>query len=134
MLPGASVIAVHAPTGTRHEAFTRTDGRFDLLNAQVGPFVKTSRNADSESFLSVAGRSGRYNNIQIDGAVNNDLFGPARQGFRLGPSEVAADHRGGGNRRSKTRGCDGPLRRRESRWAAPHAPLSPDASSVHWPG
>ena len=27
--------------------------------------------------LSVAGRSGRYNNLQIDGAVNNDLFGLA---------------------------------------------------------
>ena len=46
----------------------------------MGPYVKTSRNADSESFLSVAGRSGRYNSIQIDGAVNNDLFGLARQG------------------------------------------------------
>ena len=43
-------------------------------------FVKTSDNADPESFLSVAGRSGRYNNIQIDGAVNNDLFGLAQQG------------------------------------------------------
>ena len=43
-------------------------------------FVKTSRNAEAESFLSVAGRSGRYNNIQIDGAVNNDVFGLARQG------------------------------------------------------
>ncbi len=166
VLPGAAVIAVHAPTGTVYEAFARADGRFDLLNVQVGPyalevamsgfgtrslsgvvvtlgaatevpvtlqlatlaetvevvaeasevfspsrsgttagvatgvietlptlerslqdfarvnpfFVKTSRNADSESFLSVAGRSGRYNNIQIDGAVNNDLFGLARQG------------------------------------------------------
>ena len=166
VLPGAAVVAVHAPTGTVYEAFARADGRFDLLNVQVGPyalevamsgfgtrslsgvvvtlgaatevpvtlqlatlaetvevvaeasevfspsrsgttagvatgvietlptlerslqdfarvnpfFVKTSRNADSESFLSVAGRSGRYNNIQIDGAVNNDLFGLARQG------------------------------------------------------
>ena len=166
VLPGAGVVAVHVPTGTRYEAFARADGRFDLLNLQVGPydlevamsgfgtrtlsgvvvtlgeatevpvtmqlatltetvevtaeassvfspsrsgttagvatgvietlptlerslqdfarvnpfFVKTSRNADSESFLSVAGRSGRYNNIQIDGAVNNDLFGLARQG------------------------------------------------------
>ena len=166
VLPGAAVVAVHAPTGTRYEAFARADGRFDLLNVQVGPydlevamsgfgtqslpgavvtlgeateapitlqlaaltetvevvgeasavfspsrsgttagvatgvietlptlerslqdfarvnpfFVKTSQNAESESFLSVAGRSGRYNNIQIDGAVNNDLFGLARQG------------------------------------------------------
>ena len=188
VLPGAGVVAVHAPTGTRYEAFTRADGRFDLLNAQVGPydleialsgfgtrtlsgvvvslgeatevpvtlqlaavtetvevaaeasavfspsrsgttagvesdviealptlerslqdfartnpfFVKTNSNANSESFLSVAGRSGRYNNIQIDGAVNNDLFGlalpvphnfsldfmkPLRYGGRHGDSE-----------------------------------------------
>lgn len=166
VLPGAAVVAAHVPTGTRYETFTRADGRFDLLNVQVGPydlevamsgfgtwslsgvavtlgeatevpvtmqlaalaetvevtaeasavfspsragttagvaagvietlptigrslqdfarvnpfFVKTSRNADSESFLSVAGRGGRYNNVQIDGAVHNDLFGLARQG------------------------------------------------------
>ncbi len=176
VLPGASVVVVHAPTGTRYEAFTRADGRFDLLNAQVGPydleitlsgfgtqalsgvvvtlgeatevpvtlqlatvtetvevtaeassvfspsrygttagvesgvietlptierslqdfartnpfFVKTSRNADSESFLSVAGGSGRYNNIQIDGAVNNDLFGLAAQGTPGGQANTQA--------------------------------------------
>ena len=38
VLPGASVVATHAPTGTRYEAFTRGDGRFDLLNVQVGPY------------------------------------------------------------------------------------------------
>lgn len=38
VLPGAAVVAAHVPTGTRHEAFTRADGRFDLLNVQVGPY------------------------------------------------------------------------------------------------
>ena len=30
VLPGAGVVAIHAPTGTRYEAFTRADGRFDF--------------------------------------------------------------------------------------------------------
>ncbi len=46
--------------------------------ARVNPFfAPTTTNANSGSALSVAGRSGRYNNLQIDGAVNNDLFGLA---------------------------------------------------------
>jgi len=40
--------------------------------------VQTATN-QNPSALSVAGRSGRYNNLQIDGAVNNDLFGLADQ-------------------------------------------------------
>ena len=43
VLPGAAVVAVHAPTGTRYEAFARADGRFDLLNVQVGPTISRSR-------------------------------------------------------------------------------------------
>ena len=38
VVPGTSVVATHAPTGTRYEALTRGDGRFDLLNVQVGPY------------------------------------------------------------------------------------------------
>jgi hypothetical protein len=45
--------------------------------ARINPFViQTATNANP-SALSIAGRSGRYNNLQIDGAVNNDLFGLA---------------------------------------------------------
>ncbi len=46
--------------------------------ARTNPFFAPSNtNANSGTALSVAGRSGRYNNLQIDGAVNNDLFGLA---------------------------------------------------------
>jgi hypothetical protein len=47
--------------------------------ARVNPFFVQTATNQNPSALSVAGRSGRYNNLQIDGAVNNDLFGLADQ-------------------------------------------------------
>ena len=38
--------------------------------------------------LSVAGRNNRYNNVQIDGAVNNDLFGLSASGTPGGVTEA----------------------------------------------
>lgn len=159
VLPGATVVGVHEPTGTRYEALTSSDGRFTIPGVRVGgPYTVTvtlagfrdqtergvnvalgedrhvvfalrlqsvtetvtvtasltdldlaragtaanvpqqaietlptisrslidfarlsphfsvsATNADV-SFLTVAGRPHRYNNIQIDGAVNNDVF------------------------------------------------------------
>ncbi len=35
-LPGATVIAVHEPTGSRYGASTRADGRFNIVNMRVG--------------------------------------------------------------------------------------------------
>lgn len=172
-LPGATVTAVHEPTGTRYVVTSRQDGRFSIPNARVGgpytvtselegfesqsqsnlsvslgqdtfvqmemrlkeftdvvtvvsssefinpnktgnatqvserqieelptigrgledfartnPFVTiTSQNEDPNA-ITVAGRNNRYNNIQIDGSVNNDLFGLAAQGTPGGQADT----------------------------------------------
>ncbi|MDH4065571.1 MAG: carboxypeptidase-like regulatory domain-containing protein, partial [Acidobacteriota bacterium] len=39
---GASVIAIHAPSGTNYEATTRPDGRYTILGMRVGgPYIVT---------------------------------------------------------------------------------------------
>src|SRR5205809_502044 len=48
--------------------------------ASTSPYFSQGNSNGGDSFLSVAGRNNRYNNIQIDGAVNNDLFGLAASG------------------------------------------------------
>jgi hypothetical protein len=172
VLPGATVTALHTPTGTSYEAVTDADGRYSILNIRVGPYTVTAvmsgfrkevqqnvavalgdqravdfklplesltetievtgelslidssragtaqsvsekvvetlptinrsiydivrvspyftsigLNADPQS-ISVAGRNNRYNNIQIDGAVNNDVFGLADSGVPGGQTET----------------------------------------------
>lgn len=48
--------------------------------ARLSPFFNQTQSDNGDSFLSVAGTHNRYNNLQIDGAVNNDLFGLAASG------------------------------------------------------
>src|ERR671914_494175 len=36
VLPGATVVATHTPTGTVYEGITEADGTFSLLNVRVG--------------------------------------------------------------------------------------------------
>ncbi|HET7219463.1 MAG TPA: carboxypeptidase regulatory-like domain-containing protein [Vicinamibacterales bacterium] len=170
-LPGATVVATHTPTGTVYEAVTDGEGRFNLLNLRVGPYLVaatmsgfkkeeqrdvpvtlgeqrsmefklpiesitetvevvgmsslidssragTADNVSAKAIeslptisrnivdiarsspyfnpaglnedplaLSVAGRNNRYNNLQIDGAVNNDVFGIATSGTPGGQTE-----------------------------------------------
>ncbi|HEX3582627.1 MAG TPA: TonB-dependent receptor [Thermoanaerobaculia bacterium] len=48
--------------------------------ARTNPYFTTDLSDANGTTLNVAGRNNRYNNIQIDGAVNNDLFGLAGTG------------------------------------------------------
>ncbi|MPZ16795.1 MAG: TonB-dependent receptor plug domain-containing protein [Luteitalea sp.] len=174
VLPGATVVAVHEPTGTTYETVTLEDGQFQLLNVRAGgpyqvtvalpgfrdeqrtglnvplgsalavnvtlqlatvaetvevtaqasetfssatqgtasnvpqaaietlptiarriddfartnPFIVQTPAGQDGSALSVAGRNNRYNSIQVDGAVNNDLFGLAASGVPGGQADA----------------------------------------------
>lgn len=66
---------------------TQTLEALPTISRSLNDFARTSpyfnTNTDSATggeMVSVAGRSNRYNNMQIDGAVNNDVFGLAATG------------------------------------------------------
>jgi Carboxypeptidase regulatory-like domain/TonB-dependent Receptor Plug Domain len=56
--------------------------------ARTNPFFNQQQVGNEGSALSVAGRNNRYNNIQLDGAVNNDLFGLAASGVPGGQADA----------------------------------------------
>ena len=42
-VPGATILALHEPSGTRYEAVTREDGRYQLPGMRVGgPYTVTA--------------------------------------------------------------------------------------------
>src|SRR5438270_8051505 len=56
--------------------------------ARTNPYFVVDAADTSATTMQVAGRNNRYNNIQIDGAVNNDLFGLAATGTPGGQSNA----------------------------------------------
>ena len=56
--------------------------------ARTNPLIAIIPDGDEASTISVMGRNSRYNNVQIDGAVNNDVFGLADTGVPGGQAET----------------------------------------------
>ena len=56
--------------------------------ARVSPYFNPIALNEDPLAISVAGRNNRYNNVQIDGAVNNDVFGLAASGTPGGQTET----------------------------------------------
>jgi len=73
-------------TGSTSSVSTREMETLPTVNrtlqdfARTNPYFTTDLSDANGTTLNVAGRNNRFNNIQIDGAVNNDLFGLAGTG------------------------------------------------------
>ena len=59
-LPGANVVAVHQPSGTRYGATSRANGQFNILNVKIGgPYIVTAsilgykKESQSDVYLSI---------------------------------------------------------------------------------
>jgi outer membrane receptor for ferrienterochelin and colicin len=80
-------------TGSTTEVSEETIESLPTVNRQLqdfartNPYFTTSLTGDG-TFMTVAGRNNRYNNISIDGAVNNDLFGLSSSGTPGGGSDT----------------------------------------------
>jgi hypothetical protein len=56
--------------------------------AKVNPYVNVASQDPTGTNISVGGKSNRYNTVQIDGAVNNDLFGLGATGTPGGQADT----------------------------------------------
>jgi len=73
--------------GTAANVATQVIQDLPTLSRSINDFARTSPyfntgtdSAGGSDMISIAGRNNRYNNMQIDGAVNNDVFGLASTG------------------------------------------------------
>lgn len=55
---------------------------------RTNPYVNVAPSDSTQSTISIAGMNNRYNTIQIDGAVNNDLFGLSSTGTPGGQTDT----------------------------------------------
>jgi Carboxypeptidase regulatory-like domain len=75
-LPGATVVAIHVPTGTQYATITRENGQYNIVNMRVGgpykiaiTFVGYKENATSDLFLTVGQEFRQNAKLVEDSAV-----------------------------------------------------------------
>lgn len=83
-LPGASIVAIHQPTGSQYGASTRVDGRFTIPNAKVGGPYKIT-----VTFVGFAEQS-KDNIFLTLGNATDVNFTMQESGTQLGEVEVIA--------------------------------------------
>ncbi len=87
-LIGANRMGAASNVGTAALESLPTIGRGLEDFARTNPLFVTNPSEAEATVITVAGRNNRYNNISIDGAVNNDLFGLAATGTPGGQAET----------------------------------------------
>ncbi|MCG9793572.1 TonB-dependent receptor [Flavobacterium algicola] len=108
LLPGATIYAVHAPTGTKYSAITNEDGRYNMLNMRVGgpykvivSYIGYVSHTYSEVFLELGkpflidavlnDESQQLGEVIITG-TNSKVFGSGRTGAEttIGRKEITS--------------------------------------------
>jgi len=96
-VPGASVLAVHQPTGTRYMTVTRKDGRYNLPNLRVGgPYlitvsyigfreekqehVQLSLGQDFKADFQLSAATSTLGEVEVKSARQNKVFNNSRTG------------------------------------------------------
>ncbi len=133
-LPGANIVAIHTPTGTKYGAATNIDGRFNLLNLRVGgpysvtiSFVGYKQQSFNDVYLSL----GKTENIDITMIADSQQL----------EAVVIQGDRGSGTFGSDRTGAETSVGRREltrlpsiSRSAADFTRLEPSSSGNSFGG
>ena len=97
-LPGANVLAVHTPTGTKYGAATNFDGRYNLLNLRVGgPYAVTisyigyKEQAFNEVFLTLGKTTDINVNMVTDSQALDAVVITGGQGGVFGNDRTGAE-------------------------------------------